>query len=238
MIDLQRRSAMPSSRFIAACTAAALGFVSASAAVAQSVDDWRKTEQPAPAAAPLVLVQSYQGVVPGSGNTLPRVQELKGKPGTWVTWPGFSMRADGGSRIFLQTTAALSYERKDQNKKIVLRFYETSIFLSNNQNPLVTSHFNTPVNRAYLKKSRKYIELVLEMRAAEAPAITQAQDADGYTYFFVDFASGNFPPPPPPAEGSSRPSFSGFGHPLPQAPSEGAAPANPTPDAVVAQPAQ
>jgi hypothetical protein len=228
---------MSSSRFIAACAALTLGFAVASAAVAQSVEDWRKTEEPAPAAAPLVLVQSYQGVVPGAGNTLPRVQELKGKPGIWVTWPGFTMRPDGGSRIFLQTTNALSYERRDKNKKIVLRFYDTSIFLSNNRNPLVTSHFNSPVNRAYLKKSRKYIELVLEMRAAEAPAITQAQDADGYTYFFVDFASGSFPPPAPLAEGSARPSFSGFGHPLPRHPENGA-PANLSSEAPVEQPAQ
>ncbi|MDD5307875.1 MAG: hypothetical protein PHU25_11195 [Deltaproteobacteria bacterium] len=229
---------MSSSRFIAACVAAALGLGFAQAADAQSVEDWRKTEEPAQTAAPLVLVQSYQGVVPGSGNTLPRVAELKGKPGIWVTWPGFIMRADGGSRIFLQTTGALSYERTDKNKKIVLRFYDTKIYLSNNQNPLVTSHFNCPVNRAYLKKTRKYVELVLEMRAAEAPAITQEKDADGYTYFFVDFASGNFPPPPPPPESSARPSFSGFGHSLPNAPSGGATPANPPQGAAIAQPAQ
>ena len=52
---------------------------------------------------------AYNGVVPGSGNPLPKVEELKTLDGVWVTWPGFVMKEDGGSRIFLQTTVSVDY---------------------------------------------------------------------------------------------------------------------------------
>ena len=81
----------------------------ANATRAQTVEDWRATEDAEQKEVPK-LEQRYHGVVPGSGNPLPQVEELKGKEGTWVTWPGFTMRRDGGSRIFLQTTIALGYQ--------------------------------------------------------------------------------------------------------------------------------
>lgn len=160
-------------------------------AQAQSVDEWREaTENTQPK---LQLSQKYHGTTPGQGNTLPKVAELKGKKGSWITWPGFFMTADGGSRVFLQTTAPLSYKQKITKNKIILTFKNTKVHLSNNQNPLVTLHFNTPVKKIYLKKRKKHTELILEMKIKTEPTISQSTDADGYSYLFVDFPMGQYP---------------------------------------------
>lgn len=135
----------------------------------------------------------YHGVIPGTGNNLPRVEELKGKTGIWVTWPGFLLKEDGGSRIFLQTTQELTFNVEKRHATILLTFPGASVFLSNNLNPLVTEHFNTPLNRAYLKRKKKTVELVLELRVIVDPAMSQTVDQDGYHYLFIDFPSGTYP---------------------------------------------
>jgi hypothetical protein len=168
--------------------------VSVQLAIAQSKDDWRdataETQQPK-----LMLSQSYRGTRPGDGNNLPRVTELKEKSGLWITWPGFMMTEDGGSRVFLQTTGPVKYTQKKTGKKeIVLVFRKTGIYLSNNRNPLVTGHFNTPVARVNLKRrSGKTTELVMKLKVESTPNISQMTDNDGYNYLFIDFPAGEYP---------------------------------------------
>lgn len=168
------------------------GAVAASDASAQTQQDWRSAKEVAPAATPLVLAQSYHGTKPGEGNALPRVEEIKGREGNWVTWPGFMMRPDSGSRLFVQTTRALEYEKVVKKNRIRLRFKDTQVFLDNNRNPLVTMNFNTPLRSAYLKRDKKSVQLVMDLKVASDVVITQAADADGFCYLFVDFPVGQF----------------------------------------------
>jgi hypothetical protein len=192
-----------------------VGVLTAMAAVvqAQSREDWRATED-GEKAPPVSLQQSYHGVVPGSGNNLPRVEELRNKPGTWVTWPGFTMRPDGGSRVFLQTTVALLFDIDEKKKRVTLRFNEARVHLSNNRNPLVTTHFNTPMSRVYLKKRRKTLDLILELKVDATPEISQMTDQDGYHYLFVDFPPGTYPKSEGP---TARPSYQQAGTQTPAA---------------------
>ena len=169
-----------------------LGAITVSAALAEGPDEWRKTETPA-AEQKITLRQHYTGVKPGQGNNLPRVEELKGKTGTWVTWPGFMPLENGGSRLFIQATESLHYSISDKGLRVTLTFKNAKVHLSNNRNPLVTTHFNTPLKRAYLKRHKKSTELVLELKVNTTPEISQMTDADGYQYLFVDFAPGNYP---------------------------------------------
>ena len=177
-------------------------------AFAQSQSDWLTAQNSGSEG--LILEQSYHGTTPGSGNTLPRVEELKGKPGTWVTWPGFVMRPDGGSRIFLQTTRSLEYTKTDKKNRLYLTFKNAKVHLANNRNPLVTIHFNTPVRRTYLKRARKSVELAVEYKVSTQAAITQFSDKDGYNYLFIDFPAGQYPIG---GDFGGRPSFKGFGTP-------------------------
>ncbi|MCP4604290.1 MAG: hypothetical protein GY847_27845 [Proteobacteria bacterium] len=187
---------------------AAVSFVvtTANTASTQTVEDWRAAEdgtnQPPPQIDP-----NYHGVIPGSGNNLPRVEELKGKSGTWVTWPGFFMLEDGGSRFFLQTTVSVDYTTEKKKKRLILKLKNTKVYLSNNRNPLVTEHFNTPVTRIYLKKRRKRVDLVIELKVDSSPQITQTVDQDGYHYLFIDFPPGDYPKAQAP---DGRPAFSSY----------------------------
>jgi hypothetical protein len=161
-------------------------------ALAQGPKEWRQTETDT-SSPTLTLRQRYTGVVPGQGNSLPRVQELKEQEGTWVVWPGFILLENGGSRLFLQATEPLRYSIQDKGTRVTLSIKNAKVFLSNNRNPLVTTHFNTPIKRAYLKKHKKDVRLVLELKVNTTPEISQMTDADGYHYLFVDFAPGNYP---------------------------------------------
>jgi hypothetical protein len=182
--------------------------VAAALALAQSQDDWREATDGE--GGTLNLEQSYHGTTPGTGNTLPRVEELKGMPGTWVTWPGFIMLPDGSSRIFLQTTRPIDYKRSDKKRRTTLRLANAEVFLRNNRNPLVTIHFNTPVRRAYLKRMKGVVDLIIEMKVAASASIAQFADQDGYHYLFVDFPAGQYPIG---GQFGNRPSFSGYGSP-------------------------
>ena len=182
-------------------------FANSSAARAQSREDWRATEEGAHTNPNAPLQQSYHGVTPGSGNNLPRVEALKGKPGTWVTWPGFLMRSDGGSRIFIQTTGSVSYRIKRKKNQVILILKKAKVHLSNNRNPLVTTHFNTPLKRAYIKRSRKGLDLVMNLKVKASPQISQTTDPDGYHYLFVDFSPGDYPKI---EDVEGRPNFSGY----------------------------
>ncbi len=196
-----------SARLILPALAGAILLTSgAGTALAQAREDWRATEEDAEKP-PLVIQQNYHGVTPGAGNNLPRVEELRGKAGTWVTWPGFFLRPDGGSRIFLQTTVQVQYQIEQKKKRIVIKLQDAEIFLSNNQNPLVTTHFNTPVKRTFLKKKRKKpAELVIELKVDISPVASQTVDRDGYHYMFIDFPPGTYPRERAP---SIRPAFTG-----------------------------
>jgi len=194
-----------------ALLAAAAAIVCATALHAQTVEDWRATEKGAEKPKPKPE-QSYHGVTPGSGNSLPRVEELKNRPGTWVTWPGFTMKKDGGSRVFLQTTLTLEYAvdktTRPAAKKLVLDLKEAQVYTSNNHNPLVTTYFNTPVRRVYLKKKGKTLNLIIELRVKKEPEISQKTDEDGYHYLFIDFPKGDYAEANPK---DARPALEGYG---------------------------
>lgn len=184
--------------------------MSATAAGAQSREDWRATENPQTSVPAKKEEKRYEGVTPGAGNNLPRVDELRHNAGTWVTWPGFMIRQDGATQIFLQTTLNVKYEIIEKKYIIIIELKEANVFLSNNRNPLVTTHINTPLKRAYIKKKKKSVALVLELKIKSVYQISQQSDNDGYHYLFIDFPPGNYPTHQAP---STRPTFSGYGTP-------------------------
>ena len=117
------------------------------------------------------------------------------------------MLENGGSRLFIQTTEPLQYTISDKGLKVTVSFDNAKVYLSNNRNPLVTSYFNTPLQRAYLKKRNKQLDLILELKVSTSPKISSESDSDGYRYLFVDFAPGDYPIDTSPV----NPSFFGTG---------------------------
>jgi len=167
-----------------------------STALAQSPSEWRSTETKDTLKEPTLSSMDYKGVKPGKGNPLPRVEQLRGQTENWVTWPGF-MPLTQGSRVFLQTTRPVEFERQSGDRSLTLVLKGCKVFLRNNRNPLIAEHFNTPVRRAWLKetgtrKDRK-IELLIALKTNIEPQISQYTDNDGFQYLLIDFPPGDFP---------------------------------------------
>jgi hypothetical protein len=155
-------------------------------------------------------VTEYGGVTPGLPNPPPRVAALRGRRtggtararGEIIAWPGFQMQPSGGSRFFVQTTGPVTTEIRASAGRVEIVFHDTTIHLANSRRWLETQYFDTPVLRARLERRRRDMVLVMQLRAAVTPVVTTGADPTGFTFTYIDFASGHYlpdtPPPTPP----------------------------------------
>lgn len=146
----------------------------------------------------------YEGVSPGSGSP-PAARRLEGRRGpraraSIITWPGFAMRAGGGSRFFVQTTQPVVTAVRTTADRVEVVFRNTAIHLANSRRWLETRHFNTPVLRARLERRGRDMVLVMHMRAAATPTISSAPGEGGFHFTYVDFGAGEWLPPEPEPE--------------------------------------
>lgn len=134
---------------------------------------------------------SYAGVTPGSTtseNLPPKAEEIP-EGALMLTWPGFMMREEGGSRFFVQTSRPVEIATRKSADRFELLLRDTKVHLTNNFRPLETSFFETPVTRASVqRRGPKNLVMVFEMRADATPTVTQEKGKDGFNYVFVDFA--------------------------------------------------
>ncbi|KPK12922.1 MAG: hypothetical protein AMJ62_15730 [Myxococcales bacterium SG8_38] len=134
---------------------------------------------------------SYAGVTPGSetsDNLPPKAEEIP-EGALMLTWPGFMMRKEGGSRFFVQTSRPVEVATKKSENRFELVLRNTRVHLSNNYRPLETEFFDTPVRRATVqRRGKKDLVMVFELRAEATPSVTQEKGKDGFNYVFVDFA--------------------------------------------------
>lgn len=142
----------------------------------------------------------YGGVVPGRSNPPPATNRLTSRrrgarqaPTSIVTWPGFQMNASGGSRFFVQTTAAVTTRMSESEGRIEVLFPNTAIHLSNSGRWLETQYFETPVMRARLERRGRDMVLVMTMRARVTPQISTATEGN-FSFVYIDFAAGNYRP--------------------------------------------
>jgi hypothetical protein len=133
----------------------------------------------------------YAGVTPGSetsDNLPPKAEEIP-EGALMLTWPGFMMRKDGGSRFFVQTSRLVHIATHESEGRFELILRNTRVYLKNNFRPLETEFFKTPVMRATVQRQgKKDVAMVFEMRAKATPTVTQEKGKDGFNYVFVDFA--------------------------------------------------
>lgn len=175
----------------------------------------------------LVAAQpGYPGVVPGGGQP-PAVERLEHRHGARaraaiLTWPGFSMLPDGGSRFFVQTTEPVPTELRVGADRVEVIFRRTTVHLANSRRWLETQFFNTPVVRARLERRGHDMVLVLHLRAASRPRMSDASGDGPFHYVYVDFDRGDFlpaePPPPPPGSLSTVTAHEPAGAPPPPPP--------------------
>ena len=123
----------------------------------------------------------------------------KKAPPVVAQWPGFRMTDDGGSEVMVEFSKSLGapVEHKTAGT-LVYVFKDAHVSKSNNQNPLLTIHFNTPVMSARLVPHKGgELHLVVEMRPGVdvAPVTGQRVATDNIgQQFFLKFPSGNYLP--------------------------------------------
>lgn len=137
--------------------------------------------------------QDYGGVVPGS-DTIP--DDIAAAPGgaALVTWPGFQMMPNGGSRVFVQTSVEVTPELKrdgqSDNWQIVLA--HVALPPGNARRPLDTHFFNTPVTSIRTLARGQGVVVLLGMRAKLKPVVRTERAQSGYFFTYLEFPAGSF----------------------------------------------
>jgi hypothetical protein len=111
-----------------------------------------------------------------------------------ATLPGFEMLPDGGSRVFVEVTRKVEVEERRTARVLTYVLKGARVVLRNNENALVTVHFNTPVTEARLLPRGNDLVLTIDLRADAAPSFRVIGEGAGATTLQIDFAKGSFLP--------------------------------------------
>jgi hypothetical protein len=137
--------------------------------------------------------QNYEGVVPGS-DTIP--DAIAAAPGgaALVTWPGFQMLPDGGSRVFVQTSVEVTPElkRDGQGDNWQVLLAHVALPPGNARRPLDTHFFNTPVTSIRTLARGQGVVVLLAMRAKLKPIVRTERAQSGYFFTYLEFPAGSF----------------------------------------------
>jgi hypothetical protein len=133
----------------------------------------------------------YQGVTLKELNPPPHIQKLSQEE-NYITWTGFQDKGNGGN-IFIQSTKPLEYEEIERGKRLRYILKKCKIYLKNNQRPLITKHFNTPVLRVYLKPKKQEVILTMDLRLFMPPTIKR-ETKGGYHFLIFEFPKGKYIP--------------------------------------------
>jgi hypothetical protein len=152
---------------------------------------------------------TYMGVVPGSTTPPPAARTVK-SPAT-ITWPGFQMRPDGSSRVFIQSTTPLDPQPTAAPGKYAVHLPGAHVSSGTNRLPLETRFFNTPVTKVSLSVDHSGATLMLDLRANVTPTISSDRGPNGYYFTFIDLPKGSYvsstvkTEAPPEPEGTAEP---------------------------------
>ncbi len=141
---------------------------------------------------------SYAGVKPGSASA-PPVPAPKTESKPMITWPGFQMRQDGTSRVFIQSTSALTPQPSAAPQKFSVHLPGAKISGNTNKLPLETRFFNTPVARVNIEQQRDGVTLVLDLRSEVAPVVSSERGPTGFYFLYIDLPKGQYVKPAPTA---------------------------------------
>lgn len=136
----------------------------------------------------------------GQARKPPRKHAAAGKPvvrtGLVATLPGFELLPDGGSRLFVELTKTATVTEKREARTLTYVIQGARVDHRNNENALVTVHFNTPVSRARLFPVRGNLVFSVELRADTTATWRMTDSADGSASVLqIDFPKGSFLPP-------------------------------------------
>jgi hypothetical protein len=108
--------------------------------------------------------------------------------------PGFEMLPDGSTSLFVELTKPAAFETKPTRAVVTYVLKEAHVDRRNNQNPLVTVHFNTPVTSARLLPHGRDLWFVVDLRANVQPTATMQSTKEGAATLRVTFPKGDYLP--------------------------------------------
>lgn len=126
--------------------------------------------------------------------------------GPEASFPGFQMLPAGGSRVFVDVSRKVEVTEHVSPGLVTYALKGVHLDSGNDQNPLETYYYNTPVVRARLKrvkvKKDNEVDLVIQTRGDAQPTFRVVEQKGGSMRLEVDFPAGTFatdkdPPPPP-----------------------------------------
>ncbi len=123
--------------------------------------------------------------------------------GPVATLPGFLLLPEGGSRFFVELTQNVAVEEKAVAGGITYVLKGAHVVKRNNENALVTVHFNTPATRARLIPRGGDLHFVIELRQNVKPTWKLVPAKDGAAVLQIDFPGGHFLPNEEPPPGAS-----------------------------------
>ncbi len=114
------------------------------------------------------------------------------RAGPVATLPGFEIRGDGGSRLFVALTQQVQVEERRAQGSFTYVLKGAHIDRRNNMNVLETIHFNTPVSRARLVPKGNDLLFIVDLRAASTPTWKMQGGENNTGLLVVDFGGGEF----------------------------------------------
>ena len=81
-----------------------------------------------------------------------------------ATYPGFRMLSDGTSMVWLYVDRPVDVSGHGEGRMYTIDLPNVQVGVRNNTNPLVTTHFPTPLARAWLRSQPGGAKLVLELK--------------------------------------------------------------------------
>lgn len=115
----------------------------------------------------------------------PKKATTEGGPVAFFT--GFRKLPDGGSRIFVDLSERVQVTKRDGVQELTYSLRGARLASKNNQNALVTEHFETQVARAKLVPTEDGLELVIQLREDAKPAHRLLRREGDVSQLQIDF---------------------------------------------------
>ena len=173
-----------------------------------------QTAAPASSAPEFAVPGSSASASPGQADgaaavkrKTPRTSKGMHRPNAPIaTFPGFRLLPEGGSRVYVELTHAVTVEQHQSGTNLSFTLKGAEVLAKNNKNALVTTHFSTPMNRARLVPVKGDVELVIELRKPVNVTQQVVPGENGAARLEVDFPAGDFPADTAPLSAPSSPS--------------------------------
>jgi len=85
--------------------------------------------------------------------------------------PQFVVAEDGKTRISVRLSRKVEFHSVETRHGVVVEMSRSQVAILNDRNPLITTHFATPVVQARLVQSKKNVRLVIGLREPATPQI-------------------------------------------------------------------